>query len=654
MKILLGAALACLLWTATNLPAWAEPARNFPDVQRAEQLGWFDPDAALALLDTIQPRIQDEPAEVEVLTLRGFAYVDSRRDQQAQQTIDRLAELASHGSRAADFSRHLVRAYLFRQSDRYEEARAELDSIDPDSVRSDLDRYRLEYQRGCVLRFLGQHEATLLSFEHALDLANAMHSAPYAIHTMLTAAQFQLRIGNLDRAATQLKEARGLAQQIGDEASLVTILQHESDIAGRRGDHDAELRMLLEAVPHAENVGGPQLLATTYCDLADTYLSRREYATSLAYSKKALALAPRVRRNGFEETVRLNMGIAEMGLGYVGEGKLAVEREIQRELDEGNIVDAEDTLGEYAAALEAAHDWHAVEVLRRDAQLRERLMTNSRQQALLELSAKFDAERRAREIDLLTRDNAIKNAQLNAQRMRQALVLAGALLAVTVAIILGWALRGVRKANQQLRYISQHDQLTGLPNRRYFHEHVLTRDDASRFDGCVLIMDIDHFKRINDLFGHQAGDHVLAGVGKRLAAVMRGGDTLLRWGGEEFLAVLPPMTEEALAAMANRFLTVVSGALLDWQGEAIHCTISIGYASCPMPGTATNISLSRAISLADKALYQAKQRGRNRACRITVSRTDSATELTWVSADIEAVATGKHVQLEEVSSPASY
>src|SRR5581483_11237378 len=124
MKILLWAALAGLLWTAANFPVQAEPAQKFSEVQRIEQLGWYDPDAALALLDTIQPRLHSEQAEVEVLTLRGFAYVDTRRDQQAQQTIDRLVELARQGSQAADLSRHLVRAYLLRQSDRYEEARA--------------------------------------------------------------------------------------------------------------------------------------------------------------------------------------------------------------------------------------------------------------------------------------------------------------------------------------------------------------------------------------------------------------------------------------------------------------------------------------------------------------------------------------------------
>ena len=476
-----------------------------------------------------------------------------------------------------------------------------------------------------------------------------MHSVPYAIHAMLTSSQFLLRIGNLDRAAAQLKEAKRLALQTQDEASLVTIFAHESDIAGRRGDHDAELQEMLEALTHARTLGSPLLLATTYCDLADVYLNKRDYVTSLAYSKQALALAPRIRRNGFEQTLHFNIGIAEIGLGHVAQGKEVVEREIQRALDAGNIVDAQDSLGEYASALEAAHDWHAVEVLRRDAQLRERLMTNARQQALLELSAKFDAERRAQQIKLLTRDNAIKNAQLGAQRLRQALILTGSLLALTVSIALAWAARGVRKANQRLRYNSEHDPLTGLPNRRYFHEHLLSRGDTSRFEGCVIIIDIDHFKRINDLFGHQAGDHVLACVGKRLAAVLRGSDTLLRWGGEEFLAVLSPMADASLAATAHRLLDCVSGELLEWHGERIHCTTSIGYASFPMPGTSASISLNRAISLADKALYQAKRRGRNRACRITVLRADSEAELTRISTDFEVANTGIHVKLDEIN-----
>jgi diguanylate cyclase (GGDEF)-like protein len=613
MKTLACAGLA-YIFVFLGLTAQAQPRALDVDLRRAEQLGWFDPEASLALLNTLEPRVHDEAGELELLTLRGFADVDSRRDEEAHKILDRLQTLETAGSRAASFSRHIVRAYLLRQTDQYEAARAELDAIDPMDVQSDLEHYRLEHVRGCVLRFLGEHEAALRAFEHALDIAHGMHNVPYAIHTVLTSSQFLLRIGNLDRATAQLQEAKKLAQEAGDEASLATILQHESDIAGRRGDHAAEISDMLEALRHAQSVGSPLLLAVVYCDLGNAYANIKDFVTSLGYSKQALALAPKVRRNGFEQTVRFNIAIAQIGLGHVAEGKTVVEHEIQAALDSGNVVDAEDSLREYAVALEAAHDWHAVEILQRDAQLRDQLMNTARQQALLELSAKFDAERKARQIDLLTRDNALKGAELRAQRSRQQFILTAALLALAICVTLGLSFRGVRKANLQLRYNSEHDALTGLPNRRYFHEHVLAGPAASSFEGCVLIIDIDHFKRINDLFGHLAGDHVLACIGKRLAATLRDSDTFVRWGGEEFLAVLPRLTDAQLVATARRLLDAVSGEPVRWEGETIRCTVSIGYASFPMRGVKTNISLHRALSLADEALYQAKRRGRNRAC----------------------------------------
>jgi len=390
------------------------------------------------------------------------------------------------------------------------------------------------------------------------------------------------------------------------------------------------------------------LLAITYINLGDSYLKMKDFATSLRYSQQALALAPRIRHNGFEQTVRFNIAIAQIGLGHVRQGTSLVEKEIQSELDSSNIVDAEDSLREYADALVAAHDWRAVDVLRRDIQLRGQLMTTVRQQSLAELSSKFDAERRARQIDLLTRDNAIKSAALNTDRLHQQLVLTVALLAISLCVTLGWAFRGARKANKRLRYNSEHDPLTGLPNRRFFNEHVLAERGTGQFEGSVLIIDIDHFKRINDQYGHLAGDHVLAGIGKRLVGALRAADTLVRWGGEEFLVVLPPMSETQLEETARRLLRAVAQGPVQWQKQAIYSTVSIGYASFPMPGTALNVSLGRAISLADKALYQAKRRGRNLACGVSALHADSEAELSAINTDLDA--TAERVQFCETAA----
>ena len=183
--------------------------------------------------------------------------------------------------------------------------------------------------------------------------------------------------------------------------------------------------------------------------------------------------------------------------------------------------------------------------------------------------------------------------------------------------------------------------MTGLSNRRYFNERVLAVDGARPVGGCVLLADLDHFKRINDSYGHPAGDAVLAAMSQRLAEALREHDKLVRWGGEEFLAVLGPMTP------AQADLTVL------WNGHLIRCTISIGYACFPMAGSATDISLDSAISLVDKALYEAKRRGRDRACLIKVVSARDEKDLTTISSEFESATTDRRVLLVEILGAAA-
>jgi diguanylate cyclase (GGDEF)-like protein len=376
-----------------------------------------------------------------------------------------------------------------------------------------------------------------------------------------------------------------------------------------------------------------------------------DYETSLSYSKRALLLAPKLRLNGFEQTARFNMGIAQIGLRNLIEGQRLAESAIQSALDSGNLIDAEACMGEYGVALERAGAWRAaVDLYHRAEKLRERLMTMERQRALLQLSAQFDAERSTREIEILKRGNAIQHAELRTQRLRQLLVVTVTALIALICVLLGWSFNRVRKMNAQLRYKSEHDALTGLCNRRYLQEHVLANWGERPFQGSLLIVDVDHFKQINDVFGHAAGDMVLARLGKRLAESLRKGDALVRWGGEEFLVVLESMSEANLRAIASNLLTAVRNEILVWHGQTIHCTASIGYASFPLSGTQPDVSLSRAVSLVDKALYQAKQRGRDRACFISSLHAASEQDLHSISEEFDTAAADRRVQLLELTA----
>ena len=294
----------------------------------------------------------------------------------------------------------------------------------------------------------------------------------------------------------------------------------------------------------------------------------------------------------------------------------------------------------------------AIQVYHRYDQLSEKLITTVRERALLELSAKFDDERRARELELLRRDNALRVSEMRGQRLRVQIILAGTLFVSCLCAVLFWAFARVRKANQRLLISSERDALTGLHNRRYFNERVLTVDGARPARGCILLADLDHFKTVNDRFGHPAGDAVLATVSERLSAALRASDTLVRWGGEEFLGILEPCPPEQANATVNRLLIAVRRDPVIWNGQLIPCTISIGFGCFPMPGADAEISLEHAVSLVDKALYVAKRRGRDRACLISEVSAHDREDLNSISADFDGAAADHRVELCEIGAAA--
>ena len=182
------------------------------------------------------------------------------------------------------------------------------------------------------------------------------------------------------------------------------------------------------------------------------------------------------------------------------------------------------------------------------------------------------------------------------------------------ALALGLRLRRDREDGAQARQLAHHDALTGLCNRRGFLERALPLHAASNRDGtqlALLLIDIDHFKAINDRHGHDAGDRALVAVADRLRALSRPDDIVARWGGEEFLLLLPDMPIPIAHDFAERLrasLAAVAVALAD--GGEVRLTASIGLAG----GTAST-SFDGLLREADAALYAAKQAGRDRVGR---------------------------------------
>lgn len=187
------------------------------------------------------------------------------------------------------------------------------------------------------------------------------------------------------------------------------------------------------------------------------------------------------------------------------------------------------------------------------------------------------------------------------------------LLATMAADLIGLALSNIQ-LREHLQEQSIRDTLTGLYNRRYLNE-TLARElqHGMRYQQAVgiILMDIDHFKCINDTYGHQIGDAVLRLLGTFLQARTRRGDMVCRYGGEEMVLVLPNTPLEQAAAYAEQLRQSVQHLTGEYDGQPLpHVTVSLGVAASPGHGH----SVDTLISAADQALYQAKAAGRNQTC----------------------------------------
>jgi two-component system cell cycle response regulator len=156
------------------------------------------------------------------------------------------------------------------------------------------------------------------------------------------------------------------------------------------------------------------------------------------------------------------------------------------------------------------------------------------------------------------------------------------------------------------------DTLTGLYNRSYFLGEVGSLGDRGALRGlgmAILMIDIDHFKRINDQHGHEIGDKTLCDVAAVLRHSLRGDDLIARYGGEEFVAALPVAAPDAAAERAERIRSALADRQFLVSGTPLEVTVSVGVAYAP---AARQRSVPSLIATADRGLYQAKNAGRNR------------------------------------------
>lgn len=496
-------------------------------------------------------------------------------------------------------------------------------------------RHRWWALRVLASRAVGQGnrvDAYALS-QRGLSQAEAAGDLMMQSATLDRMAMLSRELGEADRALRQLAQADRLARQSGSPMVLASHGSLQAMWAQGHGDVAAAQRAMGEALVQARRSGSDRQVATALINLSDGWARGNQPAQALAALEQALPVLQRHHDLRSLALLMHNRGLAHLALGQLAAGRMDLEEALSLWQTQDAKGMMETALREHSEALARRGDTQgALALYHREEALRDQIQTANRKAVMTQLRQRYSSEAEQRELALLARDNSLRAAQLRTQSLvRQVWALAAVLL-MLVAVAVYVMLRRAREANRQLRHSeallkvqNERDALTGLANRRHLRDVMVSlATPQAGFEGALLLLDIDHFKRINDGHGHAAGDAVLVEIARRLTEAVRGSDIVCRWGGEEFLVFAPGLQGEALDALAERILLrVAEPPICLPEGSLLPVTASLGYASFPLPPQRLAPDWEKAVNLVDLALYTAKSGGRDRSVRLAAVQADS-------------------------------
>ena len=663
MKCLAAAcALAPLLAHAQAVTA-PVPDQVSLDASIAEirELGRFVPDKALVQLLKLEADNKNSPPDTraELLSEISVARMRLGQNEAALAMADQVIAFGkAQRSNAIIAKGTLDKAYVMSAMADMKTAHRlafEAEALANSTANLTL-RVQAEVTAGQSYAEQGNFPPALVKLQGAVDLARQIPDDQVPLAAALNAlAILYSQMKEYDHGLATLDELIAVSEHMKSPGRLAIAKNTEYALAIESKQPKRALRALLDGLALERKLGATRMIATTLVNLADNYLKSGDYAKVLQFGHESLEAARQSNDDATEATARVNIGHAYLGMGRIAEGKKSFEAGLAFYEKANSKPDLQAALLEYGEALEQAGDMiGAVAAYHRERKLSNELFEKQRQQAVLELQEKYEAEKKQRQIELLSRENQVKGAEIDNRRLQQRVWWLLALVFALASMVVGLLYRKVRHANEQLevknlelKAQSALDPLTALYNRRHFqefmrtHNHVEKREADKRqhhgddIVGALFLLDVDHFKHVNDSYGHAAGDAVLKMIAENLRIVLRETDMIVRWGGEEFLAFLPAIPRHGLEEVARRILTGISAQRVHCQGQEISVNVSVGFAPFPLIPVDTPLPWERAVNLVDMALYMAKAHGRNRAYGVRGFDKFEQTSMEAIEQDLE-------------------
>ncbi len=432
---------------------------------------------------------------------------------------------------------------------------------------------------GNVYNKLGDPKRARERFERALVLAERTKHTPLMVGCLVNIGEIHGKDGQWDIALIQFRRALGLAREIGSRDLISVCLNNIGDALRETGDVTGALDHYRESMKIFEEMNARPRLVVSHLNIGRLFVKAGRARDAEASLRKAFELAGEVgelalRKEAAEALVKL----------YEGEGNFRGAYEFQRAFNE----------------------------------LKEQIFSKENYAKINGLEARVDSERKARQITLLKKQGEIQELRVKRQRLLIASTAVAVLLLSAIVFLLYKRNRLKARTNAELaaayarvEEMARTDSLTGLQNRRSAMERLeqeVRRSERTRRPLGLVMIDVDDFKKINDGRGHACGDEVLRGLGGLLRSSLRQLDVAARWGGEEFLVILPETAADGALVIAEKLRSAVEELRVTCDGGEAAFTITLGVSTCAAGGP----PLAECLRLADEALYAGKRAGKNR------------------------------------------
>jgi len=478
---------------------------------------------------------------------------------------------------------------------------------------------------GKVLASLGQLPEAMELLIRALRVYDAAGDQPFGQSDCLNEiSQVYFKTGRHADALREIERAIQIAEQAKVPNILSRYYLRKAHFLASSGRAEAQYQALIIARALAKEEGNTFNQAVVATNLSDVALQRKDYRGALRFVDEAL---PLVEKSGDRESLLvclINKGLAQNRLGQK-EGLALLESAIAEfSTMVGKQDIAADVQGLLAEELAFNRDYERAYAAAVDFKKRSDAVRSANdQKRIADTDARYQADKKQRQIEQLEQEGRTQ------QRVQMLWVLAGVLGMLTTIILLVSRVY-LKRAYSSVQEMSLSDPLTGLRNRRYLasridedlaqtsrqriaHEREHGAANPHNTDIVFIMIDMDHFKAVNDVHGHAAGDAVLKQFAAILMEEVRDSDTVVRWGGEEFLIVAKQASGSAIHLLAERVRARVAAHGFDLgNGTVLRKTCSIGFASYPFPAPdLPRPKWEDVVALADQCLYAAKASGRD-------------------------------------------